>query len=94
MKYTEVLLTRSKAFYHSTAVSCGFPGHLTNGYVEGRSYKYGDSVVYTCNPGFKIRGDYRSVCQADGKWSNEPPRCDGEDFSASVVAYLTNVCLV
>ncbi|XP_063877551.1 sushi, von Willebrand factor type A, EGF and pentraxin domain-containing protein 1-like isoform X4 [Scylla paramamosain] len=58
------------------AVSCGFPGHLINGYVEGRSYKYGDTIVFTCNPGFMLKGEDRSICQADGKWSNELPKCD------------------
>ncbi|XP_050712143.1 sushi, von Willebrand factor type A, EGF and pentraxin domain-containing protein 1-like isoform X3 [Eriocheir sinensis] len=57
-------------------VSCGFPGHLVNGYVEGRSYSYGDTIMFTCNPGFKLIGEEQSVCQADGKWSNKIPKCD------------------
>lgn len=62
-------------------MSCGFPGHLVNGYVEGRSYSYGDTIMFTCNPGFMIIGEEKSVCQADGKWSNKLPKCDGEVFS-------------
>lgn len=62
----------------STGVSCRFPGHILNGHIEGLGYSYGDTVTYTCNPGFLLKGDSNRSCQADGKWSGDQPSCDGK----------------
>ncbi|XP_071546933.1 sushi, von Willebrand factor type A, EGF and pentraxin domain-containing protein 1-like isoform X1 [Panulirus ornatus] len=57
-------------------VSCGFPGYLLNGHVEGNSYSYGDTVSYTCNPGFFLVGYTERTCQSDGEWNGERPQCE------------------
>ncbi|XP_072140928.1 locomotion-related protein Hikaru genki-like isoform X1 [Dermacentor andersoni] len=40
----------------------------------GRQYP-GDSVHYTCNAGYVLIGESVSVCQANGTWSNNLPKC-------------------
>ncbi|KAK8726504.1 hypothetical protein OTU49_010282 [Cherax quadricarinatus] len=57
-------------------ISCSFPGYLLNGHMEGNSYSYGDTISFTCNPGFFLKGDTERTCQVDGKWSGEHPHCD------------------
>ncbi|XP_068228821.1 sushi, von Willebrand factor type A, EGF and pentraxin domain-containing protein 1-like isoform X2 [Palaemon carinicauda] len=57
-------------------VSCGFPGYLINGNIEGKSYSYGDTITYVCNQGFNLKGNAQRTCQADGFWTNEPPVCE------------------
>lgn len=38
-----------------------------------------DSTVrFQCNVGFVLKGASKRTCLADGTWSGEPPRCDGE----------------
>ncbi|XP_047481240.1 LOW QUALITY PROTEIN: sushi, von Willebrand factor type A, EGF and pentraxin domain-containing protein 1-like [Penaeus chinensis] len=57
-------------------VTCGFPGYLLNGHVNGTTYSFGDVVSYTCNPGFVIRGVSNRTCQDDGIWTGEHPECE------------------
>ncbi|XP_045583570.2 sushi, von Willebrand factor type A, EGF and pentraxin domain-containing protein 1 isoform X3 [Procambarus clarkii] len=57
-------------------VTCSFPGYLLNGHIEGNRYSYSDTVSFTCNPGFILKGDAERTCQADGKWSGQHPHCD------------------
>ncbi|KAG7158260.1 Sushi, von Willebrand factor type A, EGF and pentraxin domain-containing protein 1-like 3 [Homarus americanus] len=57
-------------------ISCSFPGYLMNGHIEGNSYSYGDTISFTCNPGFLLKGSTDRTCQADGEWSGELPYCD------------------
>ncbi|XP_042878589.1 sushi, von Willebrand factor type A, EGF and pentraxin domain-containing protein 1-like isoform X2 [Penaeus japonicus] len=57
-------------------VTCGFPGYLLNGHVEGSSYSFGDTVSYTCNPGFVLQGASTRTCQDDGVWTGEHPECE------------------
>ncbi|XP_061525630.1 sushi, von Willebrand factor type A, EGF and pentraxin domain-containing protein 1 isoform X5 [Phycodurus eques] len=56
-------------------VVCGNPPPLVNGVREGDSYNYGDFVMYSCLPGFEIKGDSVQTCQADRTWSGTRPAC-------------------
>ncbi|XP_017288668.1 sushi, von Willebrand factor type A, EGF and pentraxin domain-containing protein 1 isoform X3 [Kryptolebias marmoratus] len=56
-------------------VVCEKPALLLHGIVEGDSYYYGDFVVYSCLPGFEMKGDSVQTCQADRSWSGTQPAC-------------------
>ncbi|XP_078575446.1 sushi, von Willebrand factor type A, EGF and pentraxin domain-containing protein 1-like isoform X3 [Branchiostoma floridae x Branchiostoma japonicum] len=56
-------------------VNCGQPGPVTNGEVQGNDFTYEQSVVYTCNKGYKIEGASRRTCGEDRQWSEEEPQC-------------------
>ena len=49
-----------------TVIRCGYPGHLVNGHVIGRSYLFGDVIHYSCHEGEVVedRGNpnYRVSC--------------------------------
>ncbi|XP_076181652.1 sushi, von Willebrand factor type A, EGF and pentraxin domain-containing protein 1 isoform X2 [Ptiloglossa arizonensis] len=60
-----------------TRRKCGFPGYFPRGYVQGRSYSFGDEIHYACLNGYELRGNPRRICNADGKWSGVPPVCIG-----------------
>ncbi|XP_076634348.1 sushi, von Willebrand factor type A, EGF and pentraxin domain-containing protein 1 [Colletes latitarsis] len=57
---------------------CGFPGYFPRGYVQGRSYFFGDEIHYSCLDGYELRGNPHRICNADGKWSGRPPICIGK----------------
>uniref|UniRef100_A0A3B3T3R4 Sushi, von Willebrand factor type A, EGF and pentraxin domain-containing protein 1 n=1 Tax=Paramormyrops kingsleyae TaxID=1676925 RepID=A0A3B3T3R4_9TELE len=56
-------------------VSCGHPGEVADGSVQGDSFLYPSVVHYSCLPGFVLLGSKSSTCQADGRWSSETPQC-------------------
>ncbi|CAL4097087.1 unnamed protein product, partial [Meganyctiphanes norvegica] len=56
-------------------LTCGFEGYLSNGKVEGNSYSYGDTVNYSCNPGFKLEGEAVRTCGKEGRWTLDMPSC-------------------
>ncbi|XP_047448268.1 sushi, von Willebrand factor type A, EGF and pentraxin domain-containing protein 1 isoform X2 [Mugil cephalus] len=56
-------------------VACGKPPPLLHGVTEGDSYNYGDFVVYSCLPGFDMKGNSIQTCQGDRTWSGTQPVC-------------------
>ena len=56
-------------------MKCGDPGAVSNARKTGNSFSYNSVVTYTCNPGYRISGSERRVCQGDGTWSGVPPKC-------------------
>ncbi|XP_006809694.1 sushi, von Willebrand factor type A, EGF and pentraxin domain-containing protein 1-like [Neolamprologus brichardi] len=56
-------------------VMCEKPPPLLHGIVEGDSYNYGDFVMYSCLPGFDMKGDSIHICQGDRTWSGTQPVC-------------------
>ena len=57
-------------------VVCPIPSSPANGQVSGEGNRYGDTVNYTCNNGYMLRGNPSRKCQADGSWSGENPCCE------------------
>ncbi|TKS92960.1 Sushi, von [Collichthys lucidus] len=56
-------------------VVCEKPPPLLHGVTEGDRYSYGDFVVYSCLPGFEMKGDSIQTCQGDRTWSGTQPVC-------------------
>lgn len=39
-----------------------------------------DYAVYRCAYGYSLSGDKRRVCQEDGTWSGDEPKCNKKDY--------------
>ena len=50
----------------------------SNGKVQVEGVKAGSSARYTCNDGYKLRGDTTRICQEGGQWSGQEPICQGK----------------
>ncbi|XP_076817488.1 C4b-binding protein-like [Clavelina lepadiformis] len=62
--------------------TCPTPPSIEFGFLmpleRATPYFEGDLIVYKCNDGFEINGDFVGVCQADGSWSlAKLPFCGG-----------------
>ncbi|KAF2979409.1 hypothetical protein EK904_006478 [Melospiza melodia maxima] len=56
-------------------ISCGPPGMIENGSVQGEEFLFGSEVFYSCDPGFELQGSSRRICHVDRKWSPSAPTC-------------------
>ena len=70
------------SFLFIAEINCGSPGILPNGWLEGTRTTLHAVVTFRCQEGMTFEGpSYRTICQADGRWSHPLPRCYGEYHS-------------
>ena len=91
--YKHKFITERFYLHHSQATNfvitffilrsaCPTPPSIEFGFLmpleRATPYFEGDLIVYKCNDGFEINGDFVGVCQADGSWSlAKLPFCGG-----------------
>ncbi|XP_068699575.1 mannan-binding lectin serine protease 2-like [Montipora foliosa] len=56
-------------------VNCGHPGRPRRGNITGNRFTYKKKVTFYCNRYYELQGQRERMCQADGKWSGEQPKC-------------------
>ena len=54
---------------------CGFPGYIDNGQTSGLDYYFGDSIINSCDEGFRLVGLRSQSCLGNGSWSGDRPEC-------------------
>ena len=75
--WSQSILTRISD--NNLEINCGSPGILPNGWLEGSRTTLHAVVTFRCEEGMTFSGpSYRTICQADGRWSHPVPRCYGE----------------
>lgn len=75
-----------------SVVSCGDPGSLANGFRIGDKFTYGESVIYDCNPTYKLQGSIIRKCEANGQWSGSVASCVGESTKCSKAYFSHYLC--
>ncbi|NWV23167.1 CR1L protein, partial [Origma solitaria] len=69
--------SRTDAFCR--ARSCKHPGDLENGYINGMDLTFGSELTFSCNEGYRLRGNEKITCviKNDGvDWSGTQPYCE------------------
>ncbi|KAK0145627.1 CUB and sushi domain-containing protein 3 [Merluccius polli] len=65
-------------FSSSLATACRDPGMPMNGSRNGEGREPGDSVTFSCDPGYELQGESRITCiQVENRyyWQPSPPSC-------------------
>ncbi|CAG5134438.1 unnamed protein product, partial [Candidula unifasciata] len=57
-------------------LACPAPGQLVHGSILGTSFLFEDSVTYTCEEGYVLKGDSVRTCEASLTWSGSDPVCE------------------
>ncbi|XP_041824186.1 mannan-binding lectin serine protease 1 isoform X2 [Melanotaenia boesemani] len=73
--------------YTATGSQCPVPETPSNAVMNPvqSEYSFKEHILFTCEPGYRLQKDgelldhYQLDCQADGSWSNRPPRCEKTD---------------
>ena len=58
------------------AIECEDLDDPLYGDVDLTGTTVGSQARYSCNEGFKLVGDRKRECQADGNWSGQEPICE------------------
>lgn len=69
---TSLLNTSSSLGPPNSLGPCGKPEDIPHAKVEGSSYKFKDTLSYTCERGYVLVGRTSRTCREDGTWSNAP----------------------
>ena len=56
--------------------SCDEPKSITNGRKDGRDFRHGGTVTYSCSGSYVLEGQNQLTCN-DGQWNARPPKCKG-----------------
>ncbi|XP_012938062.1 sushi, von Willebrand factor type A, EGF and pentraxin domain-containing protein 1 [Aplysia californica] len=56
-------------------ISCGHPGSIRNGYIEGRDFSYDKRIRFRCNAGYELVGHDSLYCTEYGDWDVDKPEC-------------------
>ncbi|XP_070182791.1 CUB and sushi domain-containing protein 3-like [Littorina saxatilis] len=66
---------------------CPTPSAIPNGYLTEKRvlYSFGDTVTFSCAPGYVLTGQTTLLCQANGTWSAEIPTCEVAKCPADVI---------
>ncbi|XP_022799707.1 sushi, von Willebrand factor type A, EGF and pentraxin domain-containing protein 1-like [Stylophora pistillata] len=59
----------------AATVNCGNPGSPRNGQKHGSLYWPGESVSFTCMPGYRLSGPSSRICLPSGQWSGVQSSC-------------------
>ncbi|XP_070563038.1 LOW QUALITY PROTEIN: sushi, von Willebrand factor type A, EGF and pentraxin domain-containing protein 1-like [Ptychodera flava] len=57
-------------------LNCGAPPSLPHGAIHGGGFTFNQTVSYSCDAGYSLRGNKERTCQADGVWGGEAPDCE------------------
>ncbi|KAG2466627.1 SVEP1 protein, partial [Polypterus senegalus] len=56
-------------------IECAAPEEIANGKVAYLEVKFGHSVTYHCDRGFRLEGQEKRICLEMGQWDSEAPKC-------------------
>ncbi|CAF1266773.1 unnamed protein product, partial [Didymodactylos carnosus] len=80
-------------FLYCSAINCGSPGQLENGYTSGERFDYPNMIAFFCSEGFELIGDGTaravSICNENGIWTPSIPRCERRSCGPSPVVNNT-----
>lgn len=74
-------------FPGSLATACRDPGIPMNGSRSGEGREPGDSVTFSCDPGYELQGESRITCiQVENRyyWQPSPASCIGKRNGDSI----------
>ncbi len=61
--------------YRRSQISCGHPGTPNRGNSLFESVAAGSLVVHSCNAGHQLVGAKLRLCQSNGQWTPQLPKC-------------------
>ncbi|PIK57235.1 putative sushi, von Willebrand factor type A [Apostichopus japonicus] len=86
--------TWSQQLPKCVAMSCGSPGSVENGFIEGNVYDVGFSISITCNKGFTLMGQPSLTCLASTSWSEILPTFVKNSSSGLIVALIATISVI
>ena len=76
----KVLVINWNIFFTFLAVNCGGLSSPMNGSISGNLTVYPNTVTFSCDPGFILRGFSLRKCQSNGTWDGYETICEGTIF--------------
>ena len=57
------------------AIHCRYLSTPSNGYISSNRTIFGTTVTFSCEDGYRLKGDSELTCFPNGSWSNPEPSC-------------------
>lgn len=57
-------------------ITCADPEVPAGGYMEAYDYNVHSTIDFHCEHGHKLVGESSLICQQDGEWSGDSPKCE------------------